>query len=114
MGYRNSPAYVQRMIDRILRPYRKFCRAYVDDIVIFSTSLSEHVEHLTLIFRALAEMNIHISAKKSFLGYPSAQLLGQYVDALGLATAEDKLAAIRNLEFPRTLQALERYLGMTR
>lgn len=113
MGYRNSPAYVQRMIDRILRPFRHFCRAYVDDIVIFSTSLEEHIRHLTLVFEALAEMNIHLAPNKAYLGYPSVQLLGQHVDALGLATSEDKLAAIRNLEFPRTLSALERYLGMT-
>ena len=50
MGFRNSPAYVQRMIDRILRPFRHFCRAYVDDIVIFSSSLEEHVKHLTQVF----------------------------------------------------------------
>lgn len=113
MGYRNSPAYVQRMIDRILRPFRHFCRAYVDDIVIFSTSLEEHLRHLRQVFQALDAMNIHLAPAKAFLAYPSVQLLGQHVDALGLATAEDKLAAIRNLEFPRTLAALERYLGMT-
>ncbi len=36
MGYKNSPAYVQRQIDRLLRAFRQFARAYVDDIVIFS------------------------------------------------------------------------------
>ena len=113
MGYRNSPAYVQRMIDRILRSFRHFCRAYVDDIVIFFISLEEHLKHLNLVFQALSDMNIHLAPAKAFLGYPSVQLLGQYVDVLGLATSEDKLAAIRNLEFPRTLAALERYLGMT-
>ena len=113
MGYRNSPAYVQRMIDRILRPFRRFCRAYVDDIVIFSSSLEEHVKHLNLVFGALARMNIHLAPKKSFLGYPSVQLLGQKVDALGLATAEDKLAAITSLAFPKTLSQLEKYLGLT-
>ena len=113
MGYRNSPAYVQRMIDRILRPFRKFCRAYVDDIVIFSSSIEEHAEHLKLVFGALANMNIHLSPRKSFLGYPSVHLLGQKVDALGLATAADKLAAISNLIFSRTLSQLEKYLGLT-
>ena len=100
MGFRNPPAYAQRMIDRILRPFRKFCRAYVDDIVIFSSSLDEHIKHLNLVFGALEKMNIHLSPKKSFLGYPSVHLPGQKVDALGLPTAEDKLAAITNLTFP--------------
>ena len=113
MGYRNSPAYVQRMIDRILRPFRQFCRAYVDDIVIFSSSEEEHIQHLQQIFKALDEVNVTLSPRKSFLNYPSVRLLGQKVDALGLATAEEKLAAITNLAFPKTLSALEKYLGLT-
>ena len=113
MGYRNSPAYVQRMIDRILRPFRHFCRAYVDDIVIFSSSEEEHFQHLRQIFAALDEVNITLSPRKSFLNYPSVRLLGQKVDALGLATSEEKLAAITNLAFPKTLSALEKYLGLT-
>lgn len=54
MGYRNSPAYVQRMIDRILRPFRAFARAYVDDIVIYSNSLEELVDHLHQVFQTTA------------------------------------------------------------
>ena len=58
-------------------------------------------------------MNIKLSPKKSFIGYPSIQLLGQRVDVFGLSTAEEKLAAISQLEFPTTLKDLETYLGMT-
>ena len=101
------------MIDRILRPYREFCRAYVDDIVIFSTSLNEHIKHLNLVFRVLDNMNIYLSPKKSFLSYSLVYLFGQKVDALGLTTAEEKLTAIFNLAFPRTLSQLEKYLGIT-
>ena len=46
MGYRNSPAYVQRMINSILRGQHKFARAYVDDIIVFSATLEEHLNHL--------------------------------------------------------------------
>ena len=113
MGFRNSPGYVQRLIDDILRPHRAFCRAYIDDIVIFSASLEEHVEHLNLVFEALDEKNLQISAKKSYLGYPTAKLLGQRVEALGLATADEKLEAIAHLHFPRSLAQLEKYLGLT-
>ena len=65
------------------------------------------------VFRALIEINIHLAPNKAFLGYPSVHLLGQRVDALGLATAEEKLWAIKNLEFPKTLAALDKYLGLT-
>ena len=113
MGFRNSPAYVQRMIDNILRGHRAYSRAYVDDISIFSQTRREHLQHLQAVLSTLNRLNIKLSPKKSFIGYPSIQLLGQRVDAFGLLTTEEKLAAISQLEFPIMLKNLETYLGMT-
>ena len=113
MGYRNSPSYAQRTIDRILRKHRRYARAYIDDIVIFSTTLEEHLAHLRAVFTTLLEFDVCLSPRKSFLGYPSVQLLGQRVDALGMATDDDKLEAIAKLAFPKTLRQLEHYLGLT-
>lgn len=113
MGFRNSPAYVQRQIDRILRPYRHYARAYVDDVVVHSRTLGEHILHLRQIFTRFSQLGVSVKPSKAFLGYPSTRLLGQIVDSLGLSTAEDKLRAIANLDFPRSLKQLETYLGMT-
>ena len=113
MGYKNTPAFAQRTIDRILRNQRKFARAYIDDIVIFSKTLDEHIAHLKEVFSKLLEYDICLSPKKSFLAYPSVQLLGRRVDALGLATDTDKLSALAHLTFPRTLRQLDHYLGLT-
>ena len=112
MGFRNSPAYVQRMIDNILRKHRAYSRAYVDDITIYSMTKQDHLRHLQAVFSTLNDRNIKLAPKKSFIGYPSIKLLGQRVDALGLSTAEEKLTAISQLEFPKNLKDLETYLGM--
>lgn len=64
-------------------------------------------------FAQLDSCNIYLLPKKSFLGYPSVNLLGQKVDVLGLSTATEKLSAISQLAFPNTLSQLEKYLGMT-
>lgn len=50
MGCMNSIAYVQRQIDRILRPVKDFASAYVDDIVIGAKSLAEHLAYLRKLF----------------------------------------------------------------
>ena len=113
MGFKNSPAYVQRQIDRVLRPFRNFARAYVDDVVIFSRSLQEHHLHLSKVFSLFQSNGISVNPAKAFLGYPSVHLLGQKVNSFGLSTADDKLEAISQLNFPRTLSQLETYLGMT-
>ena len=113
MGYCNSPAYVQRQVDRLLREFKAFAKGYVDDIVIFSHTLEEHIRHLRLVFTLFLRVGVVLEATKSFVGYPNVQLLGQRVDSFGLSTPQERLAAISKLKFPQTLAALETYLGMT-
>ena len=113
MGYKGSPPYVQRQTDKMLRPFQDFAKAYVDDIIIFSHTLQEHLIHLRKIFSLFQEKRVSLSPKKSYLGYPSVNLLGQHVDSLGMATSADKIRAIKALNFPRSLRDLEIYLGLT-
>ena len=113
MGFTGSPAYTQRQIDRILWEFRKFARAYIDDVAVFSKTLEDHISHLREVFTLFKNKRITLKGAKSFLGYPSTTLLGQRVDGFGLSTTAEKLAAISALEFPRTLKDLETYLGFT-
>jgi len=115
MGYSNSPAYAQRQSDTILQESgcNKFTKAYMDDFITSSETLDDHIEHLRATFKALDDRDITLSGKKSFLGFPSVHVLGQLVDGLGLSTAEDKIEAIRAIQFPKSLKDLETYLGMT-
>ncbi len=83
IGFENFPAYVQRQTDRLLRPFRAFARAYVDDIVIFSKPLEEHLRHLAAIFSLFVKKGISIKPSKAFLGYSTVQLLGQKFNSLG-------------------------------
>ena len=113
MGHCNSVAYVQRQIETILREHRPYCKPYVDDIVIFSKTLRDHLYHLTCVFTTLQAYNVKLSPKKSFIAFPSLTILGHKVDSLSMATHEDKIEAIQALAFPKSLAQLERYLGMT-
>ena len=113
MGCMNSIAYVQRQIDKILRPIKEFAQAYIDDIVLGSKSLREHVEHLRRLFPILVQYNIAIAPGKTFLNYPNVNLLGRKVDSFDMATSEDKLKAISEIAYPGTLGYLEHYLGLT-
>ncbi len=76
-------------VTHILRERRKYARAYVDDITIFSQTLQEHMRHLDDVFGLLESLNITFNPAKSYLGYPSVILLGQRVDAFGLTTADE-------------------------
>ena len=113
MGYKGSPPYVQRQTDAMLRPFKAFAKAFVDDIIIFSHTLQEHLSHLRQIFELFRSKRVSLSPTKSFIGYPSVTLLGQRVDGLGMSTSQEKIHAITNLRFPETLRDLEIFLGLT-
>ena len=113
MGYINSVAYVQHEIDNILRNVHAWTRAYIDDIICRAKSLSNLLEKLRILFDIFLKYNISIKPNKSFLNYPDVGLLGQQVSSLGLTTSEEKLRAVKYLTYPKTLGALEYYLGLT-
>ena len=64
MSYKNSLAYIQRMIDQILHSHQSFFRAYIDDIMIYIKlkSLDEHLIHLNKVFIFLMKRKICLSA----------------------------------------------------
>lgn len=113
MGYINSVAYIQREIDNILRKARAWARAYVDDIICGAKSLPNIFEKLRILFDIFLEYYISIKPSKSFLNYLNIGLLGQRVNSLDLITSEEKLRAIKLLNYPKTLGALKYYLGLT-
>ena len=51
-GLKNAPPYFQRQMDHILRDL-PFCRCYIDDIIVWSKSTGEHIQHLEEIFKRL-------------------------------------------------------------
>src|SRR5438477_8984526 len=112
MGFKHSPAYVQHQINILLHKY-PWAKAYIDDVVIASKMLEEHIQHLRTLFQLFSKMNISINPSKAFIGYLSIRILGQHVDSLGLSTDAEKLEAIAKLQFPKTLKQLEIYLGLT-
>ena len=110
INFKNISFYVQREINNILRDYKKFCRAYIDDIIIFSKILNEHQKHLNAIFNLFNRLYIKNFFIKSFLEYFSVQLLKLKVNAFELSTSIEKLKAISKLKFLVTLRNLKIYL----
>ena len=113
MGYCGLAAYAQQRIDIILRGHETYAKAYIDDIVIFSATLKQHLNYLDAVFRLFLEHNVALNPQKAYIGYPSITLLKQKVNGLGLTSAAEKIAVIRNWKFPRNLKLLESYLGFT-
>ena len=113
MKFINSAVYIQHQLDNKFRNYHVFCQFYIDDMIVASETLEDHVHHLDLVFHKLFELRICLVPDKAYIDFPSMKLLGQCVDSLEMSTSEAKIKAITDLKFLCTLQQLEFYLDLT-
>src|SRR4030095_9998814 len=105
-------AHVQRAIDNILAKFRwDFAMAFIDDIVIYSKMLEDHIGHVDQVLDALAAVGMTLEATKYHFAYDSIKLLGRRVSRFGLSTQEEKVAAIMELPFPTTIKMAQIILG---
>lgn len=77
----------------MLRLYN-FAKAYVDDVVVYSSILKEHLRYLNEIFSLFKQINIVIKLSKIFLNYFIIALFNQKIDNLKLIIVKNKLVSI--------------------
>ena len=110
-GLKNAGQDFQRMMDAILGDL-PFCFVYLDDILVFSNSPEEHMQHLKQIFELLADNGLVVNRAKCVLGVPELDFLGFHVNKHGITPLPDKVEAIRATKPPTTVKELQRFLGM--
>uniref|UniRef100_A0A5S6Q037 RNA-directed DNA polymerase n=1 Tax=Trichuris muris TaxID=70415 RepID=A0A5S6Q037_TRIMR len=110
-GLRNAAQTFQRVIDQVLRGLDG-CFAYVDDILIASSSEEEHRGHLTDVFSRLATYGLRVNPEKCVMGAQALVFLGHLVDRRGIKPSPDNVSAIQNFPRPKTLKQLRQFLGM--
>lgn len=99
-------------MNNILREFRFFCRAYIDDVVIFFKTLEDHSRHLHSVFAKFQIRSISLKLSKVFINYLSITLLSQQVNELKLIADDDKMRVLQEIQFLTTLSALEKYLSL--
>jgi hypothetical protein len=112
-GLTNAPATFQRAMDDLFREELfKFLIVYLDDIIVFSDSFEEHLEHLEIVFKKLQEANLYLNAEKCQLCQDRINYLGHVVSSKGIETNNDKVEAINAMVPPRNVKQLRSFLGM--
>lgn len=74
----------------------------MDDIIVFSTSLVEHVQNLEKVFAALEKANLKIQLDKSDFLQKEVEFLGHIITRDGIKTYPKKVTAVANYPLPRT------------
>ncbi|XP_050314887.1 uncharacterized protein LOC126749236 [Anthonomus grandis grandis] len=112
-GLKNAPATFQRAMDNVLRGLLgKICLVYMDDIIIFSTSLQEHLNNLKLVFERLLSFNMKIQLDKCEFLKKDVEFLGHIITAEGVKPNPRKIEAIKNFKIPNTPKEIKSFLGL--
>ncbi|XP_069100681.1 uncharacterized protein [Pleurodeles waltl] len=111
-GLHGAPATFQRLMDEILRPFKQYAAAYLDDIVIYSNTWEEHLTHLDTILQALRKAQLTANPEKCRLGLTSIKYLG-YIVGNGLIRPQvEKIEAISRMSFPKRKKDIRAFLGL--
>jgi hypothetical protein len=94
-GLSNAPAMFQALMNDVLSPYlRRFVLVFFDDILIYSSSWAEHLQHVAIIFNELQAHRLHLKRSKCSFGTTSVAYLGHVISAERVAMDADKVAAV--------------------
>ena len=112
-GLRNAPATFQRLMDKILKPHTAFTQAYLDDVIIFSNSLNDHLQHVQIVMDAVHEEGFLFRLAKCSFAMPEVEYLGHYVGRDGIRMNSKKLMEIKNFPVPKTVKQVQSFVGLT-
>src|SRR5947207_1107110 len=101
------------MMNMIFRSHKFFTHCYIDDIVIFSKILKNHLKHLNTVFNLFDELRITFKEVKTHLNYSSIILLSQQVNDFDMTFSKKQIAILQDLSFLKTLKDLKIYLDLT-
>ncbi|GJP67944.1 hypothetical protein CLOP_g24702, partial [Closterium sp. NIES-67] len=111
-GLTNAPATFQAEMNHILRPLLDECVVvYLDDILIYSRDMKQHVEHLRRVFEILRRERFYVKMSKSKFALEKVQFLGHMVSAQGVHVDPKKIEAVRTWKTPENVKELQQFLG---
>jgi len=112
-GLSKAPATFQALMNDVLRPYlRRFVLVFLNDILIYSSSWAEHLQHVNIVLHALRAHNLHLKRSKCSFGAASVAYLGHVISKDGVAMDADKVAAVHAWPTPCSARGLRGFLGL--
>ncbi|KAI2661335.1 Transposon Tf2-6 polyprotein [Labeo rohita] len=113
-GLANSPSCFQAFVNDVFRDMlNRWVIVYIDDILIYSNSYSEHVKHVRCVLQRLISHQLFAKEEKCDFHKDKISFLGYIISSEGVAMEEKKVDAVLNWPRPNTLRELQRFLGFS-
>ena len=111
-GLTGAPATFQREMNKILFPYiGEFVFNFIDDILIYSKTVEEHLDHIKKVLDVFKEHKLKINIEKCSFMQSEVEVLGHKVSDKGLSPLDSKIEAIKKWIAPTDLHELRSFLG---
>jgi hypothetical protein len=111
-GITNVPADFQHFINDVLRPFLDvFYPAYIDNILIYRNTLSEHKDHVRQVLKALTTFGLHLKAEKCKVHQTEVKYLGVLIGVNGIGMDPSKIQTIKEEPELKNLKDIQCFLG---
>jgi hypothetical protein len=113
-GLTNAPSTFQAMMNDVLRSFLlRFVLVFFDDILIYSPSWTEHLQHVRAVFQQLRTHHLSLKQSKCSFGAQEVAYLGHIIDSSGVSMDPTKIDVMQSWPTPTTVRALRGFLGLT-
>ena len=109
-GLTQAPAYFQMLVNKVLEGLT-FAFGYLDDILVFSKDMTEHLLHVRELFNRLRAADLKLTERKCNFLKQHVQYLGHYISGSGLEPVPEKLDSLKQMPPPTDLTGVRRFLG---
>ena len=111
---KNAGSTYQRMMTKMFKPQLgRSIEVYIDDMVVKSKVVSEHMGDLANIFGILRKHQLRLNASKCSFGVSLGKFLGYMVNHREIEVNPDQIKAINDLQAPRNPKEVQKLTGMT-
>jgi Reverse transcriptase (RNA-dependent DNA polymerase) len=112
IGDCNAPATYQALMNHPFSLFiGHFMDVYLDDIVVYSSSLKEHVEHVKLVLGILERKKLYLSKGKLRFLTEELQILGRIIDNHSIQMDPDKVDMVIKWKTPTNRDSLRGFIG---
>lgn len=112
-GLCGAPFTFQKMMCNILKENLwKNVMVYLDDVIVYSKNMDEHIQQLRDIFNKIEKAHLKLSPDKCKFGVEEVKFLGHNISSKGISTDPDKIKALVEYEKPKTTKELQSFLGL--
>ena len=112
-GLHNAPATFQRLMNQVLEGCQGFAQSYIDDVVVYSRSWEEHLQHLHKMLSCLQQTGLSLKLPKCQFGLNKVHYLGHVIGNGEVLPDPRKVEAVKNFKRPETKTEVNSFIGLT-